>query len=235
MAFRAETAIVILTACALPAMGQEFRYQARHDHLRKGGAGALIIGTTGVTFTEAARHRHPHEWRWSWQDIQRLTVSPRRLTVLTYQDNRWRMGADRAYRFDLSEGESLVPAYEMLRGLLDQRLVAVLPDAAAPPLWRMPVKHLLPFGGSHGVLAAGPDAVVYKTQRKGEPRTWRYRDIESVSSSGPFELTLTTHEKTFRFQLKEPLAEARYRDLWRRVNRAGGLAILNSYQENQQP
>jgi hypothetical protein len=58
-----------------------------------------------------------------------------------------------------------------------------------------------------------------------------------ISSSGPFDLTITTFErsgenyaghKDFHFQLKRPLTEAEYEGLWRKVNQAKGLQILNS-------
>lgn len=59
-------------------------------------------------------------------------------------------------------------------------------------------------------------------------RTWRIQDLENVSSSDPFDLTVTTHEREFRFQLKQALNEARYQELWLRVNRVRGLQILSA-------
>jgi hypothetical protein len=82
--------------------------------------------------------------------------------------------------------------------------------------------------------------MVYRTARKGESRAWRYSDIENVSSSGPFQLTITTYErarshygglKGFNFQLKEPLDRERYDALWRRLNESKGLQFLTSYQQ----
>lgn len=102
------------------------------------------------------------------------------------------------------------------------------------------MKHLLRFGGDEGVLQGGPDAIVYKSADKAESRTWRYEDIENVSSAGPYQLSITTFErarlhygnlKGFNFQLKQKLSEARYNDLWLQLNRTKGLNILNSYRE----
>jgi hypothetical protein len=70
-----------------------------------------------------------------------------------------------------------------------------------------------------------------------ESRTWRSKDIDLVSSSGPFDLTITTFErsaanyaghKDFHFALKRSLTEAEYNDLWRMVNQAKGLQILST-------
>jgi hypothetical protein len=69
--------------------------------------------------------------------------------------------------------------------------------------------------------------VVFRADPAGESRTWRIADIESVTSSGPFDLTLTTREKEFQFDLKRVLPEARYQELGRKVNRAQGLQIFN--------
>ena len=52
------------------------------------------------------------------------------------------------------------------------------------------------------------------SEKNGASRTWRYQDIENISSSGPFQLTITTFErakthygdlKGFNFELKRPL------------------------------
>jgi hypothetical protein len=59
-----------------------------------------------------------------------------------------------------------------------------------------------------------------------------------VSSSGPFDLTITTFERDggpadrrdFHFELKRALAEGEYQALWRRVNQAKGLQILGEMQ-----
>jgi hypothetical protein len=102
------------------------------------------------------------------------------------------------------------------------------------------VKHTLRFGGDEGVILVGPDEIVYKSAKPGESRTWRYQDIENISSSGPFQLTITTFErakthygnlKGFNFDLKRQLEEARYNELWLRLNQSKGLRILNSYRD----
>lgn len=207
-------------ACVLVALATApvwaFQTQARHEHLRKGCVGTLTIDERGVSFDGPKKHA----WRWAYQDIQQLTVAPNEIRVLTYQDSAWKLGADREYRFHVAE--PLLPAYELLKNQLDQRFVAELADGEVKPLWEIPVKHLGRIRSSQGALVVGEGRIVYKCDRAGEPRTWRYNDIDSISSSGPFQLTLTTFERAFNFQLKEPLDEATYNDLWRRLNRKKG-------------
>jgi hypothetical protein len=186
-------------------------------------------------------HGKRHSWAWAYQDIEQLKLSGRTLTVLTYADNKWKLGADREYRFELEAGNSFADAYPFLKSRLDQRFVAAMPDAVANALWEIPVKHLLKFGGEEGVLQAGAEEIVYKSAKDGASRTWRYEDIENIGSSGPFELTITTFErakthygdlKGFNFQLKQALDEGRYNQLWLSVNRSKGLKILDSYKQN---
>lgn len=245
MALRSQKTVGVLVAWMLAGAAwgaaPELRYKVRHDHLWKGGSGLLVVTPKGIVFEEPGKR--PHAWHWEWHDIQQLTVAPRHLTVLTYQDNRWRLGADREYRFVLVSGDDdFSTVYRMLKERLDQRLVAALPDRSDDALWRIPAKHLLRFGGCHGTLTAAPEGLVFEADRKGESRTWRWQDIDNVSRTGPFQLTITTYErarshygsrKGFNFQLKEALSEARYNDLWRRVHAADDLPILQTEREEQ--
>jgi len=97
--------------------------------------------------------------------------------------------------------------------------------------------------GSEGILQVGHDRIVYKTERTRQSRTWRYQDIENVSTSGRYQLTLTTYErakthygsmKGFNFQLKQPLDEKRFDTLWKRLNQDQGLQFLTAIEEGKQ-
>ncbi|MGD0775942.1 MAG: hypothetical protein ABSC05_24255 [Candidatus Solibacter sp.] len=254
MEFRIEKrALALLSGLALLAPAsvaqQDLRYDAWHGHSRPphirkaGNMGTLTITDSGIAFEEryeGKKPKHPHAWRWDYQDIQQLKIAPKSLTVLTYKDNKWKLGADREYEFDLVSDKTFEDAYLFLKGRLDQRFVAEIPDRVSAVLWEIPVKHLLRFGGDEGVLQVGADEIVYKSAKKSESRTWRYQDIENVSTSGPFRLTITTFEraklhygdlKGFNFELKQRLEEAQYNDLWLRLNRSKGLKVLISYSD----
>jgi hypothetical protein len=208
-------ALTVLVA-ALPLLGAEYR--VKH--------GTLTIDERGVSYQETGK-KHPRHWSWSYQDIQQLDLAPARVRVLTYEDNRWKLGADRGYAFEPLAGQDFSGSYPLLKDRLDRRFVAELADAAVRPLWSVPVKLLGTIAGSQGTLSIGQDRIVYSTARKNASRTWRYGDIDNIATSGPFELTLTTFEraiehygnrKDFNFQLKEPLDERRYNELWRKLH-----------------
>lgn len=254
MAFRIEKrAGALVTVLALAwgvSAAQEIQYKVWRGKSRLvnlpprfkkvGTPGILTVSEAGIAFEETGGKKpaHHQRWQWAYQDIQQLKISPEKLTVLTYEDNAWKLGADRQYDFDLETKGSFEGAYEMLKNRLDQRLVAALPEGLQHPLWEIPVKHLLRFGGDEGVLEVGADAIVYKSGKEAESRTWRYEDIDNISSSGPLQLTITTFErarahygdrKDFNFALKQRLDETRYDDLWLRLNASQGLRILSAY------
>jgi hypothetical protein len=208
-----KTAGGLILVLAGQAFGMSF--PMRHEHLRKGCEGTMTVDERGVSFTGAKKHR----WAWTYSDIQQLKLAPDSVYVLTYKDSKLRLGKDRGYEF---RGKVPEETYGLLRAGMDQRLVAGIARAAEPPEWGLPVKHLARITGSEGTLAFGADSVVYATAAKGESRTWRYPDIRNISSSGPFELTIASFEKEFHFQLKQPISEARYNEIWLQIEKKNG-------------
>lgn len=262
MALRSKkgTRAAIVAALALaPALfgQQELRYAVRHDHskwwppvkasLAGDGAGTLVITQQGISYQETSKKKDKkpedlHHGQWNYGDIQQLLVSPQKLRIVTYKDRKWLLGMDQEWEFRLPPNQSFIAVYELLKNRLDQRFVAAFADRDFRPLWEVPVKLLGRVQGSEGILKVGVDRVVYRTDAKNQSRTWRLKDIENISSSGPFQLTLTTYErakahygnlKGFNFQLKRALNEKQYNQLWRRVNQDKGLEFLQTYQERE--
>lgn len=149
-------------------------------------------------------------------------MSPRTIHILTYRDNRFRLGAGQGFQF--TGGIPAQELYALLRGRMDQRLVAEMGEAGAAPAsaFSLPVKHLGRITGSEGTLVFEDGSVVYSTPKAGDSRTWRYSDIESLSSAVRFEMTVTTLEKNFHFQLKQPITEAGYNELWLQIETRNG-------------
>jgi hypothetical protein len=238
MAFRIEkriSAFLILSmGLATSALAQPVSYEVRHKHARRGAVGLLRITDSGIALEESGKERK-HARQWSYPDIEQLTLRDDSLSILTYEDVRWQLGRDRVYDFDrLPEGAS-ASLYRIFRERLDQRFVAALADTEVKPLWQTGAKLLRGRSGSQGVLLVGANQIVFQSSDRGVSRTWRLMDIDMVSSSGPFDLAITTMERTnwhrgspteLRFQLKEGLAENHYQQLWRMVNQTKGLQLL---------
>lgn len=244
MAFRAkEAAIAFGLTLSMAAYGAEVSVPVRHDHvLLSEGAGTLAATDTGLSFKETGK-RAEHGWTLAWEEIQQLWISPKKVRVLSYADTWWKLGADREYELEAAPGANFEILYSALKARLDQRLVAALADAPDDVLWRVPAKLRRRFGGPEGVLVVASDRIVFDSPESGQSRTWRMADLDSISSSGSFEVTLTTYErsrgdygerKAFTFQLKQPVSQSRYNELWRRLNRSKQLDFINSSQERQQ-
>jgi hypothetical protein len=239
MAFRSKAqtgALLILGLSASLFAAEPLAFEVRHRHLRHGAVGTLRVGDDRITFEEGGKHK-THSRQWRFENIQQLTLSPEALRILTYEDSQLKFGHDREFVFDMLPEDFVANLYPVFSRRLDQRFVAAVADNQIKALWEVPVKLVRWTGGSQGAIVVGADHVVYQTESPEQSRTWRTKDIDTVSSSGPFDLTITTFElagsnyaghKDFHFALKRPLAEAEYDSLWRRVNQAKGLQILNS-------
>jgi hypothetical protein len=236
-----------------PAGAAELSYEVRHHRALKDHPGVLTINEKGVGYqqvlSEKQRKKHPKKApklesvQFDYQDIQELWVSADKLLLMTYKDRKWLLGVDKEFEFFLSTGKSFEAAYTLLKNKLDRRFVAALADTQPGMLWELPVKLLGTIQGSEGVLQVGPDRIVYKTDRPRQSRTWRYQDIENVSTSDRYQLTLTTYErakthygsmKGFNFQLKQPLDEKRFELLWKRLNQDKGMQFLTLIEERNQ-
>ncbi len=206
--------------------------QVRHQHLRKGAMGQIEIGESSISFKEAGKNS-AHSWEWKYEEIQQLTLSPSELRILSYENAKWQAGRDREYRFYQLPKDFASQVSALLRSRLDQRFVAHLRDPDVKLQWQVGAKLLHRFGGSQGTLLFTEEQIAFKTD-SGASHTWLYNDIENISTSGRFDMSVTTSERSgwsrapvtdYHFQLKQALTEDRYNDLWRRVNRARGLRV----------
>jgi hypothetical protein len=228
MAFRTQikTGALLILWMSLPGVmrAQPGTYEVRHRHLRNGGPGVLHIDDQSISFEERGKPKHAVSWKLG--DIQQLVLGTETLRIVSYDDNHWQFGRDRVYVFDRLPANVATDWYPVFRAKLDQRFVAALADDQLKPDWQIPAKLIEGRSGSQGVVLVGTEEVVYQCSKPGESRSWRISDLVNVSSSDAFDLTIATHERDFRFQLKQVLPEARYNELWRRVNLTNGLQIL---------
>jgi len=225
MEFRIKARIgALLTLAAILASAQTAT--VRHKHARGNEPGELQVTAAGISFSEPGKGKK-HSRTWKYEDIQQLELSPSTIRILTYEDQKWVLGRDREYEFIALPPGFADQVYEIWRDRLDQRFIADLPDAQVRVQWEVPAKLLGAMQGSHGVIRLGEDRIVYQSDKPGQSRTWRLEDINNVASAGPFDLSVVTSEhsgafhsgsREFRFQLKQPMPEARYNDLWRRLN-----------------
>ncbi|HEY1184261.1 MAG TPA: hypothetical protein VGE89_08750 [Bryobacteraceae bacterium] len=220
MAIGKKTGGLIL-AWTLAAAAAQF--PMRHRHLRGGCEGTLDVTETGVGF----KGPKGHAWQWKLDQIRQLELAPDRIVVVSYENGKL---PETERRYEFSGAVPAAELYALLKDRMDQRLVAELVQPAAGAVWSLLVKHV-GRAGSLGTLELTAETIAYRTQASDESRTWRYTDIAGISSSGPFQLTITTFErapahyggrKDFNFELQQPITEANYNRLWLQVETKNG-------------
>jgi hypothetical protein len=213
----------LLVSSALQA--QEVRFPVRHGRLLRDRTGELILGETGIDY----RTKDKGDARtWKYEDIQQLgLLSPKEITIISYEDSKWKLGKDLFYRFTITTGEITPALWAQLQAKIKRPVVsAVIPPDIAPK-FTIPVKHLRGFSGTQGMLEIGDEYIIYKTAVPKDSRIWRYEDISSVGSTGPYQVRLTSMdraenesggERNFVFSLKERLAPEAYDFIWWKIN-----------------
>ena len=220
--------VILVSAVNGISQEQGIKLNVRHEHLMGGCNGTLIMDERGVRYET----NHQKDARtWSFEDIKEFQIEgDHRLKLYTYEDrSNWRLGADKIFEFTWSdEVISGQHVYEFLRSHTRLPIAASLVRAEDGPVsFDFPVKHLGIFKGNQGRLQFSEGGIVFRASEDSGSRSWRYEDLESISSGGPYDLTLTTYEqqrfhyssrRVYNFQLKEPLPRDRYDALWQFIS-----------------
>jgi hypothetical protein len=233
MAFRTQTATLLILLGVHLVHAQDLSFPVRHEHLRKGREGVLTFTENLVRWEENRKPEHSRSWQYA--EIQRLELAPGQICILTYEDVTWQFGRDREFHFDHLPADLAARVHPFLTSRLDQRYLAHLADPSVAPTWEVPAKLLLGRRGSNGKLKVASDHIVFDGGESGESRTWKLSDITNVNTSDPFELTVTTIEGENRIQLKAALSEERYQDLWMRISQFHGLKVFDSFAHQHPP
>ncbi len=214
---------LLLVSSTLQA--QEVRFPVRHGRLLRDRTGELIFSETGIEY----RSKDKADARiWKYEDIQQLgLLSPKELTIITYEDSKWKLGKDLFYRFTITAGEITPALWTQLQAKLKRPVVSALIPPDITPKFTIPVKHLRGFSGTQGMLEIGDEYIIYKTAVPKDSRIWRYQDISSVGTTGPYQMRLTSMDRTdnesgsernFVFSLKEHLLPEAYDFIWWKIN-----------------
>ena len=213
----------LLVSSALQA--QEARFPVQHGRLLRDRTGELIFGETGIEYRTKAKG---DARTWKYEDIQQLgLLSPKELTIISYEDSKWKLGKDLFYRFTITTGEITPALWTQLQAKLKRPVVSALIPPDIAPRFTIPVKHLRGFSGTQGMLEIGDEYILYKTAVPKDSRIWRYEDISSVGTTGPYQVRLTSMdraenesggERNFVFSLKERLAPEAYDFIWWKIN-----------------
>jgi hypothetical protein len=222
---RCRAVLPLIASLLLAAAARAETFQVRHDHLRGGCKGELVFTDSGVEYRPEKKAKHAASWK--YEDIQQMELDRGRITILSYQSSRLRGGADRVFNFDLLSGA----VTGEFRGRMASRLSRPVVSSLVPPRgelrFTIPVRLRHLMGASQGDLEFSEQYVVFRTEAPDESRVWRYDELLSMGSTGPFQLRIGTlsktggqwgEEKNYVFDLKRRLAPEEYDWIWARIN-----------------
>src|SRR5262245_30399966 len=214
---------LLMLCAANSTLAQSYEFKVERDRALRNQQGKLIISPEKIEY----QTDHKGESRaWRYDELRQIKVeSPRRIELVSYEDQKWKLGLDRVFKFKVLEGEITPAVGALLMGRAARPLVtSLLPAPEAAPAFEAPVKHLRRFGGRVGTLKIYPDHVAYESKdAPSDSRCWRYGDIRNFSQSDRFRFEIVTFEdnfggpKAYNFQLRVELPAAAYDYVWARV------------------
>ncbi len=200
-------------------------FEVEHDHLWRSCKGKLVFGEGAVEYI--TEHKD-HARTWKYEDIQQLEIASGRISILTFKSRKIDLGADQAFNFKLLAGK---PTDEF-RAEMERKLTRPLVSSIVPEQvqihYSIPARHRLFLSASQGVLEFGEEYLIYRSGEKDASRVWRYDELLSIGSTGPFQLRIGAlqktdgeygEEKNFVFDLKRRLTPGEYDFIWEKVNR----------------
>lgn len=207
--------VVIFSTVILEAAAP-FSYTVYRASLPRAEPGKLEITDAGFSYVSDNRRT---AITLPFSDIRGADVSdPTRITFETFDITKRRLGGRTVLSFRLREGSHPEELAHFLAAHVKRPVVGsyALPNAGS---FEIPAYHRHLLRGAHGTLIIGPEAIRFLSEKTKEPRTWLYRDIETIGTSDRFHFRVTTYAETFTFDLKERLPEEAYRLAWQNVYR----------------
>jgi len=199
--------------------------KVKHSHTKGSCSGELTIDDNGI------RYQTPHtrdQRQWTFTDIQEVQfISEHKMNIITYEDSRQHLGGDKIFKFELPGDTIPVSVVQLVESKFEKPVSNRLSVENLTGRFEVAVKHLHRVSGCQGKLIFAEDGISFRSEKAGESRQWRYSDLQSMASSGRFDLRLGTFEhgplqygdtKEFRFRLKAPLDKDAYRFAWGQIN-----------------
>lgn len=164
--------------------------------------GDLTIDSEGIEF-QSGKGR---TIKLPYLEVQSFLLSPRSLTIETYQNLKRHMPGVERYRFELAKAVSPEVAAELSKEVRRPSQNAV-PNPAAQGIV-IPAHHRTVRGGTNGALRIRDGGIDYVTDVAGDGRSWRWADLQTLSNPDPYHLFVFGYRDTYTFDLKEPLSQS---------------------------
>lgn len=165
--------------------------------------GTLTMDEQGVEFRASSGRTQ----RWGFEEIHTAFLGPHRLVIATYLNRTLHRPGVQHFQFDLSRALPPAVAAE-LAARIGRPVQNDDPDASAPAMTTILVRHRGLMHGTNGVLRFRKNGIDYVTSSKGDSRSWRWADIQTLSQPDPYHLYVFGYRDTYTFDLKAPLGSA---------------------------
>jgi hypothetical protein len=166
-----------------------------------GAAGILRIDSKGIEFQPMAGT----STHWGFPEIKDLDLQKNRMVLVGYDNRKWDIPGTR--RFELEFKKEITPAdAASLAAEIGRPVRNRVPDPDAPAITVIAVRRNEHFGGSNGVLRIRQDGIDYVTAQPEQSRSWRWLDLQTLSSPDPYHLFVFGYRDSYAFDLKEPLS-----------------------------
>jgi hypothetical protein len=211
--------VLVLIAMTLAPAGvvqtsEEFRYSVERDKTFRDEPGELTINASGISYKSQDGETL---LRIPFADVYEADVSDRSvIRIETYDVLKRRLGGRRTHTFRVLGATHDDRLAQFLTAQLNRPVLGSYGAAGADAV-TIAAYHRHTLGGCNGRIEIGAGTIRFISEKPGHNRTWRYQDMETVGSSGPFDFRVTTFAETFTFDLKERLPEKAYEAAWQRV------------------
>ena len=164
--------------------------------------GDFKISGEGIEFRS---HKGRTE-KWPFVEVQTFLLLPRALTIETYQNRTHHLPGMQRFRFDLEKTVPPEIAAELSRQIQRPSKNGV-PDPASQSIVIL-AHHRTLTGGTNGTLRLSDGGIDYVTGVRGDSRSWRWADLQTLSDPDSFHLLVFGYRDTYTFDLKEPLSRS---------------------------
>jgi hypothetical protein len=167
-----------------------------------GAAGTLRADSQGIEFMP----RKGASMRWTFDQIKDLDLQKHRVVLLGYDNRKWDLPGTR--RYDLEFENEITPAVvSSLTEKMGRPVRNRVPDPDAPAITVIAVRRSEHFGGSNGLLRIRQQGIDYITAQPGQSRSWRWRDLQTLSNPDPYHLLVFGYQDSYAFDLKETFSQ----------------------------
>jgi hypothetical protein len=166
--------------------------------------GDLLVSADGIEF----RSGKGITIKLPYLEVQTFHLSPHTLMIETYQNRKKHMPGVERLRFEMTESVSPQVAADLARKVQRPSQNAV-PDPAAQGIV-IPAHHRSLTGGTNGILRFRDGGIDYVTGTPDDSRSWRWADLQTLSSPDPYHLLAFGYRDTYSFDLKELLPQSLY-------------------------